>query len=50
MVGHYFVNAHLEVMTGVGALIARGLVDGERMAKMGWSGGGHRREATLEGL
>ncbi|MGD9905153.1 MAG: prolyl oligopeptidase family serine peptidase [Vicinamibacterales bacterium] len=41
MVGHYFVNAHLDVMTGVDALIARGLVDGERMAKMGWSGGGH---------
>ena len=41
MVGHYFVNAHLDVMTGVDALIARGLVDGARMAKMGWSGGGH---------
>ena len=41
MVGHYFVNAHLDVMTGVDALIARGLVDGDRMAKMGWSGGGH---------
>ena len=41
MVGHYFVNAHLDVMTGVDDLIARGLVDGDRMAKMGWSGGGH---------
>ncbi len=41
MVGHYFVNAHLDVMTGVDALIARGLADGDRMAKMGWSGGGH---------
>jgi dipeptidyl aminopeptidase/acylaminoacyl peptidase len=41
MVGHYFVNAHLDVMTGVDHLIARGLVDGDRMAKMGWSGGGH---------
>ncbi len=41
MVGHYFVNAHLDVMTGVDHLIAIGLVDGERMAKMGWSGGGH---------
>ena len=39
--GHYFVNAHLDVMAGVDALIARGLVDGDRMAKMGWSGGGH---------
>lgn len=41
MVGHYFVNAHLDVMTGVDHLIATGLVDGDRMAKMGWSGGGH---------
>ena len=41
MVGHYFVNAHLDVMTGVDHLIARGLVDGDRMIKMGWSGGGH---------
>lgn len=41
MVGHYFVNAHLDVMAGVDHLIDQGLVDGERMAKMGWSGGGH---------
>lgn len=41
MVGHYFVQAHLDVMTGVDHLIAIGLVDGDRMAKMGWSGGGH---------
>jgi len=41
MVGHYFNQAHLDVMTGVDHLIAEGLVDGERMAKMGWSGGGH---------
>ncbi len=41
MVGHYFQNAHLDVMTGVDHLIERGLVDGDRMAKMGWSAGGH---------
>jgi dipeptidyl aminopeptidase/acylaminoacyl peptidase len=41
MVGHYFQNAHLDVMDGVDALIDRGVVDGERMAKMGWSAGGH---------
>jgi dipeptidyl aminopeptidase/acylaminoacyl peptidase len=41
MVGHYFNQAHLDVMTGVDHLIARGLVDGDRMVKMGWSGGGH---------
>jgi dipeptidyl aminopeptidase/acylaminoacyl peptidase len=41
MVGHYFNQAHLDVMTGVDHLIAQGFVDGDRMAKMGWSGGGH---------
>ncbi len=41
MVGHYFRQAHLDVMTGVDHLIGQGLVDGDRMAKMGWSGGGH---------
>ena len=41
MVGHYFQNSHLDVMTGVDHLIAKGLVDGDRMVKMGWSGGGH---------
>ncbi len=41
MVGHYFHEAHKDVMAGVDDLIARGLVDGDRMAKMGWSAGGH---------
>lgn len=41
MVGHYFNQAHLDVMTGVDHLIDEGLVDEERMIKMGWSGGGH---------
>ena len=41
MVGHYFRQAHKDVMAGVDALIERGLVDGDRMAKMGWSAGGH---------
>ena len=41
MVGHYFDQAHKDVMTGVDHLIAEGLVDGDRMAKMGWSAGGH---------
>jgi dipeptidyl aminopeptidase/acylaminoacyl peptidase len=41
MVGHYFHQAHLDVMTGIDHLIAQGLVDGDRMVKMGWSGGGH---------
>lgn len=41
MVGGYFNQAHLDVMAGVDHLIAQGLVDGDRMAKMGWSAGGH---------
>ena len=41
MVGSYFNQAHKDVMTGVDYLIDRGLVDGDRMGKMGWSGGGH---------
>jgi dipeptidyl aminopeptidase/acylaminoacyl peptidase len=41
MVGHYFNEAHRDVMAGVDYLIDEGLVDGERMAKMGWSAGGH---------
>ncbi|MYB32327.1 MAG: S9 family peptidase [Acidobacteria bacterium] len=41
MVGHYFNQAHLDVMAGVDYLIERGIVDGDRMAKMGWSAGGH---------
>jgi dipeptidyl aminopeptidase/acylaminoacyl peptidase len=41
MVGHYFNQAHKDVMAGVDYLIDRGWVDGDRMAKMGWSAGGH---------
>ena len=41
MVGHYFDQAHLDVMTGVDYLIARGIADGDKLGKMGWSGGGH---------
>ena len=41
MVGHYFNQAHLDVMAGVDSLIDRGIADGGRMAKMGWSAGGH---------
>ncbi|HSG09832.1 MAG TPA: S9 family peptidase [Longimicrobiales bacterium] len=41
MVGSYFNQSHLDVMTGVDHVIEMGLVDGERMAKMGWSAGGH---------
>jgi dipeptidyl aminopeptidase/acylaminoacyl peptidase len=41
MVGHYFQNAHLDVMAGVDELIRRGIVDPDHLVKMGWSGGGH---------
>lgn len=41
MVGSYFKNAHLDVMAGVDYLISKGLVDANRMVKMGWSAGGH---------
>jgi dipeptidyl aminopeptidase/acylaminoacyl peptidase len=41
MVGHYFQNAHLDVMAGTDELIRRGIADPERMVKSGWSGGGH---------
>lgn len=41
VVGNYFKNMHLDVISGVDMLIARGVVDGDRMAVMGWSAGGH---------
>ena len=41
MVGNYFDQAHKDVMAGVDHLIDEGLVDGDRMGKMGWSAGGH---------
>ncbi|HEV3060197.1 MAG TPA: S9 family peptidase [Vicinamibacterales bacterium] len=41
MVGHYFQNAHLDVMAGVDEVIRRGVADPDRMVKMGWSAGGH---------
>jgi len=37
----YFKQSHLDVMTGVDAVIARGLADPEKLVKMGWSAGGH---------
>ncbi len=41
MVGHYFQNAHLDVLAGVDAVIQKGVADPDHMVKMGWSGGGH---------
>jgi len=47
MVGGYFTNAHLDVIGGADHLIDIGLVDGGRMAKMGWSGGGHMTNKVI---
>jgi dipeptidyl aminopeptidase/acylaminoacyl peptidase len=41
MVGHYFQNAHKDVMAGVDHVIALGIADPDRMVAMGWSAGGH---------
>jgi dipeptidyl aminopeptidase/acylaminoacyl peptidase len=41
MVGHYFKNAHLDVLAGVDQVIRMGVADSSKLAKMGWSGGGH---------
>ncbi len=41
MVGSYFNQSHLDVMTGVDHLISEGIVDGDKMVKMGYSAGGH---------
>ena len=41
MVGGYFVNAHLDVLDGIDALIERGFADPDQLIKMGWSAGGH---------
>ncbi len=41
VVGHYFKNQPTDVLTGVDALIAQGIVDPEQMVLMGWSAGAH---------
>jgi dipeptidyl aminopeptidase/acylaminoacyl peptidase len=41
MIGHYFNQAHLDVMAGVDHLIQRGIADPDRLVKFGWSAGGH---------
>lgn len=47
MVGHYFQNAHLDVLSGVDHLIAKGIADPEHLVKMGWSGGGHMTNKVI---
>jgi dipeptidyl aminopeptidase/acylaminoacyl peptidase len=41
MVGHYFNNAHKDVMSGIDFLIAQGIADPDKLVIMGWSAGGH---------
>jgi dipeptidyl aminopeptidase/acylaminoacyl peptidase len=41
VVNGYFNQMHLDVMTGVDAVIAMGLADPNKLVKMGWSAGGH---------
>ena len=41
MVGSYFRNAHLDVLSGIDFLIEEGIADSEKLVKMGWSAGGH---------
>jgi len=47
MVGHYFKNAHLDVLAGVDYLIKTGVADPDHMVKMGWSGGGHMTDKLI---
>jgi dipeptidyl aminopeptidase/acylaminoacyl peptidase len=41
MINGYFQQAHLDVLTGVDAVIAMGVADPARLVKMGASAGGH---------
>ncbi len=41
MVGHYFLHADDDVITGVKHCIKIGLADPERLGTLGWSAGGH---------
>ncbi len=41
VIGHYFNHMQDDILTGVDALIARGIADPDRMVLMGWSAGGH---------
>lgn len=41
MVGHYFLHADDDVVTGVDALVKKGIADPEKLGTLGWSAGGH---------
>jgi dipeptidyl aminopeptidase/acylaminoacyl peptidase len=41
MVGHYFLHAGDDVMTGVDHLVKKGIADPDKLGTLGWSAGGH---------
>ena len=41
IVGNYFAPGYEDIMSGVDALLAQGIVDPDRMGALGWSAGGH---------
>ncbi|NIM90722.1 MAG: prolyl oligopeptidase family serine peptidase [Candidatus Aminicenantes bacterium] len=41
MVGHYFLHADDDVLTGVEYLVQKGIADPEKLGTLGWSAGGH---------
>lgn len=41
MVGHYFLHADDDVLTGVDYLVERGIADADQVGTLGWSAGGH---------
>jgi len=47
MVGHYYKNAHLDVLAGVDRVIALGVADSARLIAMGWSAGGHMTDKLI---
>ncbi|MGE3275979.1 MAG: prolyl oligopeptidase family serine peptidase [Vicinamibacterales bacterium] len=47
MVNGYFKQAHLDVLAGADALVARGIADPDRLIKMGWSAGGHMTNKVI---
>jgi dipeptidyl aminopeptidase/acylaminoacyl peptidase len=47
MVGHYYQNAHLDVLAGMDKVIALGIADSARLIAMGWSAGGHMTDKLI---
>lgn len=47
MINGYFKQAHLDVMAGTDAVIAKGIADPARLVKMGWSAGGHMTNKVI---